>query len=112
MISKQELGINGQHKALGREFEMAEFKGYTIAELNSIKGLLKEMKDDYVRETIEFTKACQGHRESIGIRIKDCESNISGLEAFKNKVLGIAALVGIMAGIIGNFITGFFKGGI
>jgi hypothetical protein len=112
MITKSDLAVNGQHKALGREFEMAEFKGYTVAELNNIKELLKEMKGDYVRETEEFRKTCQTHRETIGDRIKDCEDNISGLEAFKNKVLGIAAIAGIAAGIVGNWIAGLFKGGI
>jgi len=112
MISKQELGINGEHSALGRNLDMAEFKGFTISELNNIKGILKEMKEDYLRETKEFRDSCQVHRVDIGKRIKAGEDKINGLEAFKNRILGMAAIAGITAGLIANWIAEFFKGGI
>ena len=35
--NKKSLGINGEHKALGRELDNAEFKGYTIKALSEIE---------------------------------------------------------------------------
>ena len=44
--SKQSLGINGEHKALGREITMLEFKGFMISEVSNIKDSVKEIKEE------------------------------------------------------------------
>ena len=44
--NKESLGINGEHKALGNEFGMAEFKGFMISEVSNIKDSVKEIKEE------------------------------------------------------------------
>ena len=43
---KTSLGINGEHKALGNEFGMAEFKGFMVSEMANAKEVLKEIKEE------------------------------------------------------------------
>jgi hypothetical protein len=101
---KQDLGINGEHTQLGRELNMAEFKGYTVAEIKNIKDMIKEMKEEQIREMKEFRCACADHRKGVYERMNAHSKKIDDLQAFKNKVLGIAILVGSVAGVVGNFV--------
>lgn len=110
---KKEYGVNGEHRVLGREFDMHEFKGYTISEIRNIKDILKEMKQDNFREMKEMREqqarelkviieSCNTCRTNVNVRVDDCEKDIKDLNAFKNRVLGLAALAGIAATALFN----------
>lgn len=86
--SKQELDINGEHTRLGREISMHEFKGYTAAKIDSIE------------------KALERIEKTMNSRIKECEDGIDDLQGFKNKILGIASLAGLIAGTLASWVLG------
>ena len=44
--NKESLGINGDHQALGRKLDMAEFKGFVVSEIGNINKNLKEIKEE------------------------------------------------------------------
>jgi len=91
MIDKKELDINGDHTRLGRELNMVEFKGFTAAKIDSIEKTLVRIEG------------------TMNGRIKDCEDDINDLQAFKNKVLGLAIATGTIAGVTGNMIFNFLS---
>ena len=97
-INKKDLGVNGEHTKLGREFNMAEFKGFTIAKVDSIEKMLGEIKED----SKEYRKL---NRE----RFEDNEKDIKELKTFKTQILTLATAVGIAGGVIGNGIINFLK---
>lgn len=90
-MNKGELDINGEHTKLGRELNMVEFKGFTAAKIDSMEKTL-----------VRIEKTMNG-------RIKDCEDDIQDLQAFKNKVLGLAIGAGAIAGAIGHGIVNFLS---
>lgn len=108
MSLKTDLGINGQTRDLGREFDMHEFKGYTIAEINNIKIMLQEMKAAQEKQAKAYNDNCIACKKETGDRIKTCETDIKGLQAFKNQLLGIAVIGGLVAGSLINLLFDFF----
>ncbi len=44
MLNKKELGVNGEHTALGREFSMHEFKGFMVAKMSSVEKRLDNIE--------------------------------------------------------------------
>lgn len=100
MWNRTDLKINGEHAALGQELSMAEFKGYTIAELEGIKNLIKDMKQDYLRESGEFRSSCLIHRQEIFGKISDNEKDIKSLSYFRAQVLALSGVLSIIAGSI------------
>lgn len=69
MLTKANLGINGEHTALGNELSMAEFKGYTIKALADIeKRLEKQDKlEDRIGKLEEFKTYCIAFAGGFGI---------------------------------------------
>ena len=86
MKSKNELGVNGEHMRLGKEFSMLEFKGFTVAKIDSIEKMVIKIE------------------ESMNDRIKKCEVDISSLKVFENRLIGIAIAIGAIAGVAGNWV--------
>ncbi len=96
--SKQELNVNGEHTKLGREFSMAEFKGFTAAKIDSMEKILCQIQKDSKENT-----------RVLHERINIVEKDINDLQAFKNKVLGLAIAAGAVAGVIGQGILNFWN---
>lgn len=106
MWNKTDFKINGEHKALGNELSIAEFKGYTVSELESIKNLIKELKQDYLRESSEFRNACVIHRQQILEKIGENEKEIRSLSYFRAQILALSSALSIVAGAVVSFFLG------
>jgi len=107
---RQELGINGEHRVLGNEIDAAEFRGYMISEVKHLKELINEGKKERrydVKVFKEFCKECQTTQNKRHIAV---QNELKVLNAFKNKALGLALVVGgLGAGIFQFFLDVYFK---
>lgn len=54
-MTKESLGINGEHAQLGREIGQAEFRGYVVASLEANKDAHEKIREEIVlmREAFE-----------------------------------------------------------
>lgn len=78
---KEDLGINGDHKALGRELGMFEFKGFTVAKIDSIEKTLLRIEK----------------------RFDNNEKDIGELKEFKTQIWSIAIVIGVIVSVIASF---------
>jgi len=111
MVSRKSLNINGEHSTLGNELKMAEFKGYTVSELDNIKSILNSMKEDYLRESKAVKECFEKHVEENEIGFRKLERDIGILNQFKAQVFAIASLMGLVGGAVVAFFLRFFGGG-
>jgi len=91
--TKKDYGVNGNHTQLGKEFSMAEFKGFTIATMNEIKERMQRM-DDYYSRLEEKTQT----------RIKDCEDSVEGIDKWKSNMEGKIAVLMVIFTAVGSTI--------
>ena len=104
LINKRELEINGEYTKLGRELSIHEFKGYTVAKIDSIEKTLVRLEDDRKEET---KQAREQHSEDMNLLREKCdtiETNVGVLQEFKTKVMTFAGLIGVFAGVVGSFL--------
>jgi len=98
--SKQDLEINGDHTKLGRELNIHEFKGFTVAKIDSIEKTLVRIENDH-KEEMKLMRE----------RFKDDERDIEDLKEFRTKVWSIGAAIGVVASVVaflGNLVFQFF----
>ena len=97
--TKEQLKVDGDHSKLGREFNMHEFKGFTVAKIDSIEKTLCRMENNHKEEM-----------KLIRERFKSNEEDIDDLKEFKTKVWSISVAIGLVASgvaFVGNLLIQF-----
>ena len=103
-MNKKELEINGEYTKLGRELSIHEFKGYTVAKIDSIEKTLVRLEGDRKEEMKEFRNQHSIEIKLMRDRCKTIETNIGVLQEFRTKVMTFAGLIGLFAGVVGSFL--------
>lgn len=87
------FGINGKHSALGRELDMAEFKGYVVAKLEEIGDSQKEMRADAERHSKEDDARFEAQSKRLG-SLESTRAEYRGMSR------GFMAIVSIVTAIL------------
>ena len=94
-MTKESLGINGEHTELGRQIKDAEFRGYVIASL-------KTNEDAHAKIFEEIKALHEDLKEQVMIvskRTEALENRTGKLEEFKNQAVGYMVALGAGASL-------------
>lgn len=87
------FGINGKHSAIGRELDMAEFKGYVVAKLEEIGESQKEMRLDAEKHSKEDDARFDAQSKRLG-SLETSRAEYRGMSR------GFVAIVSVITAIL------------